>query len=1321
MKVFLGGTVNGSKWRKYVEKGLKIDYFDPEVPVWTEEAMKRELYERENCDFCLYVITPKMTGFYSIAEVVDDSYKKNDKTLFCYLKTDEDAVFSDDDIIALEQIKKNVLKNGAQSFDTLDQVVEYLNSAADRQIDLQSETKSYKNVFVSYGRRHSSCMAALLVNQLEKKGYSVWFDKNNIPLGVDFQEQIDTGIRHADNFVFIISPHSVKSIYCAKELVLAKKYNKRIIPVMHIEPVDCWDKVDPVINRLNWINARQIEDFSIPLQDWKNIDNPEVCIKAIADIIEQNKPYIRLHTVLLDKALEWEQNHYSPQLLLKGKKRIEAMNWLNTKNFFDECANSVLPPCMPCDIQCKYIVKSRRSAELNLQDVFLCSAAPDTEIIRSIETSLDRSCITSCLDADVFSNSADPDEETIRAVAGSDNFVFILSKSSLQSKRCDMLLNLASQFEKRIICLPIENIDSGEIPPKLVNAICVMFTDRRTSLCSDNEADVIAVVNSRREKSPFAKAMDELKNHLYEDKEFYYTAKKLFVEATSYSKFKSDGLCLTGFRLDRARAWIKLAAAKNYHVLPEIDEYIHESVDKQSVIKIEVYISYHDNDVDAAMRIENDLRVTGKGCSTERSDGNKFLSDSINFVRLVSDDYFNNVNCQNEVVAAKGLGKRIINVLFSDASDNLKTVFAENYYVNLDRHDISSGFSELLRILDNDRDYITNHSKYVALASQWEANDFDDSFLLRGREMLIAEAWLKDVYGIAEDEDLPDNYEALSHLTINKNPMPVKSECDFIIAGKQFALIEAAKEKQRNDKMLALETERAKAAETRLAEQKAATRRTHILTVFLFVLFVSSLITGIWAISARHDAVAKKLQIEVEKENAEKAKKMAEESRQNALHAFKEAYEAKSRSDSMLAVVNKSNDLLEQKQKEALLARNAAIISQKLALDNEARAITLMKSLVENEDVLGFIAGDEDLSAINIDPSSPEYFSTLFYRNGVSSMHNDNYDKSVFNFSFAQFIVKSPELKQHIQDSLEKAQKLLALSSKAAVLASDSADVAAFYKLYCNILRINPTEYNKECADWYSTEEGVREYVKQNFLPHMIHFDADNDFSTFSVVASSVNSDSKTIGIKSFDMLSTEVTNEIFRDFLNLSDAMPADVKNKIKDSKFIFDPYLQYWYVKSEYLNYPVEGVSIDLIQKFCNFFKFTLPSVAYWEYAAQTLSANSDFDLSKISWNKQNLSVNRQFPSGIRPVASGLPLNGSYDMFGNVWEYCSDSYDANLLTDLKLQNVTFLTRAKSKYIAVRGGSVNSPKTSLYPQYQGFADYHLINRKVGFRVIIIN
>ncbi|HMC98743.1 MAG TPA: hypothetical protein VKH37_01275, partial [Ferruginibacter sp.] len=83
---------------------------------------------RKICDFCLYVITPKMTGVYSVAEVVDDSNKEPGKTMFCFLKEDDEHCFSSHQVKALEQVAKMVQKNGAKYFQSLNEVAAYLNT-----------------------------------------------------------------------------------------------------------------------------------------------------------------------------------------------------------------------------------------------------------------------------------------------------------------------------------------------------------------------------------------------------------------------------------------------------------------------------------------------------------------------------------------------------------------------------------------------------------------------------------------------------------------------------------------------------------------------------------------------------------------------------------------------------------------------------------------------------------------------------------------------------------------------------------------------------------------------------------------------------------------------------------------------------------------------------------------------------------------------------------------------------------------------------------------------------------------------------------------
>lgn len=128
IKVFLGGICNESTWRDNLIKILKIEYFNPVVDDWTQECMIEEIKQRQLCDFCLYTITPKMTGCYSIAEVIDDSNKRPNKTILCILNEDGESKFNEGQHRSLESVANMVKRNGGYIFSSLEDVAKFLNT-----------------------------------------------------------------------------------------------------------------------------------------------------------------------------------------------------------------------------------------------------------------------------------------------------------------------------------------------------------------------------------------------------------------------------------------------------------------------------------------------------------------------------------------------------------------------------------------------------------------------------------------------------------------------------------------------------------------------------------------------------------------------------------------------------------------------------------------------------------------------------------------------------------------------------------------------------------------------------------------------------------------------------------------------------------------------------------------------------------------------------------------------------------------------------------------------------------------------------------------
>ena len=125
MKVFLGGTCAGRKWRDEIIPQLQCKYYNPIVKNWSEEDRLREVRERQTADYVLYVLTADMAGVYSIAEVIDDSNKRPMKTILCILYDGFGPKMSH----SLRAVENLVRENGAKVCEDLNEVVKFLNTA----------------------------------------------------------------------------------------------------------------------------------------------------------------------------------------------------------------------------------------------------------------------------------------------------------------------------------------------------------------------------------------------------------------------------------------------------------------------------------------------------------------------------------------------------------------------------------------------------------------------------------------------------------------------------------------------------------------------------------------------------------------------------------------------------------------------------------------------------------------------------------------------------------------------------------------------------------------------------------------------------------------------------------------------------------------------------------------------------------------------------------------------------------------------------------------------------------------------------------------
>ena len=126
-KVFLGGTCNDSTWRNELIPLLKIDYFNPVVDDWTPEFQEEEYRQKEICKYQLYVITPRMTGVFAIAEIIESVHTPDVKTVVYVMETDAEYFFTEGQIRSLNAVKNLAAKHGGIICSSLEEVANILN------------------------------------------------------------------------------------------------------------------------------------------------------------------------------------------------------------------------------------------------------------------------------------------------------------------------------------------------------------------------------------------------------------------------------------------------------------------------------------------------------------------------------------------------------------------------------------------------------------------------------------------------------------------------------------------------------------------------------------------------------------------------------------------------------------------------------------------------------------------------------------------------------------------------------------------------------------------------------------------------------------------------------------------------------------------------------------------------------------------------------------------------------------------------------------------------------------------------------------------
>jgi WD40 repeat protein len=301
--------------------------------------------------------------------------------------------------------------------------------------------------FVCYG--HSEKVARdAVIYALARHAVTTWRHDNDIQKGADYARAIETGIEGADNFLFFISPTSVKSDYCQRELEHALRYHKRIIPLL-ITPTDA---VPEAICGLQHI------DFTT-YQVTRNKQNLQAGISTLLHILHQEADYYRHHKHLLVGALRWTRNGQKPSFLLRGHNLQNAQTWLRL--------NQERQQYQPTSEHHEFISISEASKGRLGTDVFISYSRKDGDFARKLNLALQEADKTVWFDQESIASGMDFEAELYKGIDSADNFVFVVSYDSVISEYCEDEVNYAVSQGKRILSVLARPTDTATLPEVL--------------------------------------------------------------------------------------------------------------------------------------------------------------------------------------------------------------------------------------------------------------------------------------------------------------------------------------------------------------------------------------------------------------------------------------------------------------------------------------------------------------------------------------------------------------------------------------------------------------------------------------------------------------------------------------------------------------------------------------------------------------------------------------------------------------------------------------------------------------------------------------
>jgi hypothetical protein len=229
--------------------------------------------------------------------------------------------------------------------------------------------------FITFARVDQPWVQNVLHSALLENKREMWADWDDLPPSAEWTEVVQKGIEDSDVVVFVLTKESLRSPECGWDLDHAFKLGKRIVPIvppyaaevqLHLDQALRGTPFATELAQMSWVYFKdeqpgkdksqpQVASSSSSSND-PNLDKTpstlaaergvptddafKVCMKVLIREMDGENPedleHTRLHTLLLQAALDWERRDFDKSMLIgvganpwqNDNELMRAQKWL---------------------------------------------------------------------------------------------------------------------------------------------------------------------------------------------------------------------------------------------------------------------------------------------------------------------------------------------------------------------------------------------------------------------------------------------------------------------------------------------------------------------------------------------------------------------------------------------------------------------------------------------------------------------------------------------------------------------------------------------------------------------------------------------------------------------------------------------------------------------------------------------------------------------------------------------------------------------------------------------------------------------------------